>query len=202
MSNLNKIIMEITTRRYGYQLLFPDGRYIPGSYRSVEEMLAVIKERGDVGKVCCNSYTYERWGICSRGRVDIWPIEEIKELKQTSYQIVMPRLEIESEEILAFSDSLVRLKETRKAEGLFETTKVFDKEGNLLRTQTAYLLSGETFSSEHLLQKTAQLKEQAIFIQKFNANLKDKVSQCLITPSGVVGFTGKRVRPLNTYYKV
>lgn len=194
--------MEITTKRYSYQLLFPDGRYIPGSYRSVEKMLAVIKERGDVGKICCSTYVYERFGVCLRGKVDIWPIEEVKELKQTSYQVVMPRLEVEREEILAFSEALIRLREERKAEGLFETTKVFDIDGNILRSQTAYLLSGEIFSSDNLLQNTARLEQPAIFIQKFNANLKDKVGQCLITTSGVVGFVGKRVRPLNTYYKV
>ena len=194
--------MEITTKRYGYQLLFPSCRYIPGSYRSIEKMLSVIKERGDVGKICCNTFVYERWGVCSRGRMDIWPIEEVKELKQTSYQLIAPKLKVEDEEIFAFSDALVKLKETNKAEGLLETTKVFDMDGNILRSQTAYLLSGEVFSSEILLTKTAQLKTPAIFIQKFNANLKDKVSQCLMTPSGVVGFVGKRVRSLNTYYKV
>lgn len=182
-------------------MLFPDGRYIPGSYRSVEKMLAVIKERGDVGGICCYTYIYGRWGVCSKGRTDIRSLNEVKELKQVSYQLIMPRLKVEDEEILAFSDALAKLKENRKAEGLLETTKVFDMDGNILRSQTAYLLSGEIFSSEELLQKTAGLKNQAIFIQKFNANLKDKVSQCLITPSGVIGFVGKRVRPLNSYYK-
>lgn len=194
--------MEITTKRPSYQLLFPDGRYIPGSYRSVEKMLAVIKERSDVGGICCYTYIYERWGVCSKGRTDIRSLNEVKELKQVSYQLIMPRLKVEDEEILAFSDALAKLKENRKAEGVLETTKVFDMDGNILRSQTAYLLSGEIFSSEELLQKTAGLKNQAIFIQKFNANLKDEVSQCLITPSGVIGFVGKRVRPLNSYYKL
>lgn len=194
------------SRRYVYQTR-KNGCYVPGSFYSVKELLDFIAEHNDITEIVETAYSYTEDHFCSRLNEKIIPLADIKQLKQVGYRIIMPRNVIEKEEIFHFSQALVKAKELG-AEGLFETTRFFDRQGNEIvedapnkpkKPKTAHLLKGEFVYSDELPEIESVSLEPVIYLQKFREELADKRSVCLLTKSGVTGFYGRFVRSLNHY---
>lgn len=190
---------DLVTKSFVYQFKNTDDCFVGCSCYGVKEVLKRLRDGDDIKEVVKMTYAYKQRYICSLLKEERIPLEQVTELEQTSYRLVLRGKEIGQEKILNFTKALNKAKATNGAEGLLEIVERFDRDGNVLRSQTSYLLSGEIFLSDMLPEKIAQLNGSAVFIQEFNENLKDKISRCIMTPSGVIGFVGKRVRSLNSY---
>ncbi len=190
---------DLVTKRYTYQFKNDIG-YVARSCHSAKEALNVLGERDDVKVVVKTTYAYKTGRFCTVLKQEEILLEKLTELEQTSYKLISRGKQVGDEEILSFTNALQKAREKGDVEGLLEVTSRFDRQGKFHEVKTTYLLQGVVFPASELLQRTEKLKSTAIFVQNFSSQLEKKSTMCVMTPSGIVGFVGKRVRVLDAGY--
>lgn len=190
---------DLVTRRYTYQFKNEIG-YVGRSCHSAVDALEQLKERDDIALVIKTTFVYKTGRFCKVQKEEKIPVEQLVELEQTSYKLVAPGNKIGEEEILSFTLALQKARENKNTEGLLEITKKFDRQGNFEVLKTVYLLQGEVFPVSELLHKTSKLANTAVFVQSFSSKMENSNAICIMTPSGIIGFVGRRARVLDAGY--
>ena len=186
----------LVTTRYLYHFKDQKGLLIGPSCHSAVEALAVLKKHeGKIKTVFKRVYKYENDFFCRLAKDMEIPIEELTSLDQTSYRLLLANNILMEEEILSFTEAIAKFKETDGAEGLLETVKTFDLEGNSSVVSEAYILRGETITAKDL--ETRQVNAN---VHPSEKHKNSENARCIITPSGTIGFFGRYVRELDAGY--
>lgn len=186
----------LVTTRYLYHFKDQKGLLIGPSCHSAEEALNVLKKhKGKIRSIFKRVYKYESHFFCRLAKEIEIPVEELTSLEQTSYRLLLANNVLMEEEILSFTGALAKFKETDGAEGLLETTKTFDLEGNGSVVSEVYILKGESITAKDLESRQVNVN---VHPSENHKNSED--ARCIITPSGTIGFFGKYVRELDTGY--